>query len=97
MFYEIFNIQLLVMTPSAPRSHPEKLEKLETVFTSFSQSLGNLLFFSQGGEAYLFSYGVSEFSQGRSDFLAVGKLLDFSGCDAILRVKMNDMSRNRTV
>ena len=54
--------------------------------------------FSQGGEAYLFSYGVSEFSQGRSDFLEVGKLRDFSECDAIiLRVKMNDMSTNRKV
>ena len=72
---------------SGPRSHPEKLEKvekLETAFSSFSrlldlsqglnlvsiflQSLGDSQYFSRGGEENLFSFGVSEI---------------FSRCDAI--------------
>ena len=67
-----------------------------SIWSQFSYSRSGIAFFSQGRETYLFSYGVSECSQGRSDFFAVGKLRDFSGCDAILLVwvKMNDM-RNR--
>ena len=56
----------------------------------FLQSLGDLQFFLKVGKHICF-LTVSP------SFPAVGKLRDFSGCDAIIRVKMNDMSRNRKV
>ena len=47
-----------------------------SIWSEFSYSRSGICIFSQGGEASLFSYDFSEFSQGRSDFLKVGKLRD---------------------
>ena len=51
-----------------------------SIWSQLSYSRSGNCIFTQCGEAYLFFYSVSEFSQGRSNFLEVGKLRGFSGC-----------------